>query len=78
MRDVDRELWELGIPSKTRHNEVAPAQHELAPVFSTSNLATDNNQLIMETLQRVAFRHDLQCLLHEKPFAGVNGSGQTQ
>ena len=76
MRDVDRELWELGIPSKTRHNEVAPAQHELAPVFSTSNLATDNNQLIMETLQRVAFRHDLQCLLHEKPFAGVNGSGK--
>ena len=76
MRDVDRELWELGIPSKTRHNEVAPAQHELAPVFTTSNQACDNNQLIMETLQRVAFRHNLHCLLHEKPFEGVNGSGK--
>ncbi|MDO4287574.1 MAG: glutamine synthetase III [Eubacterium sp.] len=76
MRDVDHELWELGIPSKTRHNEVAPAQHELAPVFTTSNLACDNNQLIMETLQRVAFRHNLHCLLNEKPFEGVNGSGK--
>lgn len=76
MRDVDHELWEFGIPSKTRHNEVAPAQHELAPVFSTSNLATDNNQVIMETLQRVAAKHELQCLLHEKPFEGVNGSGK--
>ncbi|MEG0377639.1 MAG: glutamine synthetase III, partial [Eubacterium sp.] len=76
MRDLDRELWQLGIPSKTRHNEVAPCQHELAPVFSTSNLATDNNQLIMEFMKKVAFRHDLACLLHEKPFAGVNGSGK--
>lgn len=76
MRDVDRELWSLGIPSKTRHNEVAPAQHELAPVFSTSNQATDNNHLIMETMERVAYRHDLTCLLHEKPFGGVNGSGK--
>lgn len=76
MREVDHDLWELGVPSKTRHNEVAPAQHELAPVFSISNQATDNNQLIMETLQRVAFRHNLQCLLHEKPFEGVNGSGK--
>lgn len=76
MRDLDRELWALGIPSKTRHNEVAPAQHELAPVFSTSNQAVDNNQLIMEFMQKVAFRHDLACLLNEKPFEGVNGSGK--
>ena len=76
MRDVDHELWELGIPSKTRHNEVAPAQHELAPVFTISNLSCDNNQLIMETLQRVAASHGLYCLLHEKPFEGVNGSGK--
>lgn len=76
MREVDHELWELGVPSRTRHNEVAPAQHELAPVFSIANQSTDNNQLIMETLQRVAARHNLQCLLHEKPFAGVNGSGK--
>lgn len=76
MRDLDRELWALGIPSKTRHNEVAPAQHELAPVFSTSNQAVDNNQLIMEFMKKVAYRHDLQCLLHEKPFEGVNGSGK--
>ncbi|SEA65684.1 glutamine synthetase [Eubacterium aggregans] len=76
MRDVDTELWKLGIPSKTRHNEVAPAQHELAPVFSTSNQATDNNHLIMETLRKVAYRHDLSCLINEKPFGGVNGSGK--
>lgn len=76
MCDVDNELWSLGIPSKTRHNEVAPAQHELAPVFSTTNLATDNNQVIMETLIRVAKRHNLACLLHAKPFKGVNGSGK--
>lgn len=76
MRDLDRELWAIGIPSKTRHNEVAPAQHELAPVFSTSNQAVDNNQLIMEFMKKVAYRHDLACLLHEKPFDGVNGSGK--
>lgn len=76
MRDVDRELWSLGIPSKTRHNEAAPTQHELAPVFSTVNQATDNNHLIMETLQTVANRHGLVCLLHEKPFGGMNGSGK--
>lgn len=76
MRDVDTELWKLGIPSKTRHNEVAPAQHELAPVFSMSNQATDNNHLIMETLRKVAYRHDLSCLINEKPFGGVNGSGK--
>ncbi len=76
MRDLDRELWAIGIPSKTRHNEVAPAQHELAPVFSTSNQAVDNNQLIMEFMKKVAYRHNLACLLHEKPFEGVNGSGK--
>ena len=76
MRDLDRELWSLGIPSKTKHNEVAPAQHELAPIFETVNIATDNNMLTMETLRVVAKRHGLACLLHEKPFAGVNGSGK--
>ena len=76
MREVDEELWSLGVPSKTEHNEVAPAQHELAPVFNTVNIATDNNQLIMETLKKVALRNNLVCLLHEKPFAGVNGSGK--
>ncbi len=76
MADLDKELWSLGIASKTRHNEVAPAQHELAPIFSNTNIATDNNQLIMEFMQRVAYRHDLACLLHEKPFDGVNGSGK--
>lgn len=76
MREIDVELWKLGVPSKTKHNEVAPAQHELAPIFSTSNVACDQNQLIMETLQKVANRHDLACLLHEKPFAYVNGSGK--
>lgn len=76
MADLDKELWSLGIASKTRHNEVAPAQHELAPIFSNTNIATDNNQLIMEFMQRVAYRHELACLLHEKPFDGVNGSGK--
>ena len=76
MRAIDVELWKLGVPSKTKHNEVAPAQHELAPIFATANVASDQNQLVMETLQKVANRHDLACLLHEKPFSGVNGSGQ--
>lgn len=76
MREIDVELWKLGVPSKTKHNEVAPAQHELAPIFATANVASDQNQLIMETLQKVANRHDLACLLHEKPFKGVNGSGK--
>ncbi len=76
MREVDSELWALGVPSKTRHNEVAPCQHELAPVISTSNQATDNNHLIMETLRRIAPKHNLHCLIHEKPFEGINGSGK--
>ena len=76
MRDVDDELWKLGVPAKTEHNEVAPCQHELAPIFSTTNIATDHNQLTMETLKKVAGRHGFACLLHEKPFAGVNGSGK--
>ena len=76
MRDLDEELWKLGILAKTKHNEVAPSQHELAPIFSTSNIATDHNELTMELMQRVAERHDLVCLLHEKPFKGVNGSGK--
>ena len=76
MEDLNRELWKLGIYAKTEHNEVAPAQHELAPIFSTTNVATDNNQLTMEIMQKVARRHGLVCLLHEKPFAGVNGSGK--
>ncbi|NLD84186.1 MAG: glutamine synthetase type III, partial [Clostridiales bacterium] len=76
MRDVDDELWKLGVPAKTEHNEVAPCQHELAPIFSTANIATDHNQLTMETLKKVAGRHGFACLLHEKPFAGVNGSGK--
>jgi glutamine synthetase len=76
MKELDVELWKLGVSAKTKHNEVAPAQHELAPIFATTNIATDNNQLVMETLQKVAMRHDLVCLLHEKPFAGVNGSGK--
>lgn len=76
MKELDNELWELGINSKTKHNEVAPAQHELAPVFSTTNIATDHNQLTMEIMKKVALRHGLVCLLHEKPFAGVNGSGK--
>ena len=76
MHDVEKELWKLGIPAKTRHNEVAPAQFELAPMFEDVNLACDHNMLVMETLQKVADRHGLVCLLHEKPFAGVNGSGK--
>lgn len=76
MEDLNDELWKLGILAKTEHNEVAPAQHELAPIFSTTNVATDNNQLMMEILQKVARKHDMVCLLHEKPFAGVNGSGK--
>ena len=76
MEDLNRELWKHGIPAKTEHNEVAPAQHELAPVYTTTNLATDQNQLTMEIMQKTALRHDLVCLLHEKPFAGVNGSGK--
>jgi glutamine synthetase len=76
MAELDEELWKLGIYAKTEHNEVAPAQHELAPVFTTSNLATDHNQLTMELMKKVALRHGLVCLLHEKPFAGVNGSGK--
>ena len=76
MNDVNEELWKLGVPAKTQHNEAAPAQHELAPVFEEANIATDHNQLIMETLKTVAGRHNLMCLLHEKPFDGVNGSGK--
>ncbi len=76
MNDVNNELWKLGVTAKTQHNEVAPAQYELAPVFSTVNVASDHNQLTMDTLQRVARRHGFVCLLHEKPFAGVNGSGK--
>ncbi len=76
MEDLNKELWKLGVLAKTEHNEVAPAQHELAPIFSTTNIATDNNQLTMEIMQKVARKHDLVCLLHEKPFAGVNGSGK--
>ena len=76
MRDVNTELWKLGVSAKTQHNEVAPAQHELAPIYAECNVAADHNQIIMETLKRVAEEHGLQCLLHEKPFAGVNGSGK--
>lgn len=76
MKDVDEELWKLGVPAKTRHNEVAPAQHEIAPIYGTVNVATDQNQMVMETLKKVASRHGLACLLHEKPFNGVNGSGK--
>ena len=76
MEELNRELWKLGILAKTEHNEVAPAQHELAPIYTTTNIATDHNQLTMEIMQRVAAKHDLVCLLHEKPFAGVNGSGK--
>nr|MCR4798795.1 glutamine synthetase III [Lachnospiraceae bacterium] len=76
MKDLDEELWKLGIYAKTEHNEVAPAQHELAPVFTTTNIATDHNQLTMELMKTVATRHHMACLLHEKPFAGVNGSGK--
>ena len=76
MHDLDEELWKLGIPAKTKHNEVAPAQHELAPVFDTSNVAVDHNQLTMEIMKQVADRHHMVCLLHEKPFEGINGSGK--
>ena len=76
MKDLDEELWKLGVYAKTEHNEVAPAQHELAPVFTTGNIAADQNQLTMEIMQKVASRHGMVCLLHEKPFAGVNGSGK--
>ena len=76
MKDANEEMWKLGIPAKTQHNEVAPAQHEIAPFYGTANIATDHNQLVMETLKKVAERHGLVCLLHEKPFAGVNGSGK--
>ena len=76
MEDLNEELWKLGILAKTEHNEVAPAQHELAPIYTTTNVATDHNQLTMEIMQKVALRHGLVCLLHEKPFAGVNGSGK--
>ena len=76
MQDLDRELWKLGILAKTRHNEVAPGQHELAPIFTITNVASDQNQLMMETMKKVAAKHGLYCLLHEKPFEGVNGSGK--
>lgn len=76
MKDLNLELWKLGVSAKTQHNEVAPAQHELAPIYETANIAVDHNQLVMETMKKVAGRHNLTCLLHEKPFAGVNGSGK--
>ena len=76
MKDINEELWKLGVSAKTQHNEVAPAQHELAPIYAQCNIATDNNQLMMEVMKKVAYRHGLVCLLHEKPFAGVNGSGK--
>ena len=76
MKDLNEELWKLGVTAKTQHNEVAPAQHELAPIYETANVAVDHNQLVMEAMKRVAYRHDLACLLHEKPYAGVNGSGK--
>ena len=76
MNDLNKELWKLGVTAKTQHNEVAPAQHELAPIYETANIAVDHNQIIMETMKRVAGKHGMRCLLHEKPFAGVNGSGK--
>ena len=76
MKDLNEELWKLGVTAKTQHNEVAPAQHELAPIYETANIAVDHNQLVMEAMKRVAIKHDLRCLLHEKPYAGVNGSGK--
>ena len=76
MKDLNLELWKLGVTAKTQHNEVAPAQHELAPIYETANIAVDHNQLFMEAMKRVAYKHDLRCLLHEKPYAGVNGSGK--
>ena len=76
MKELDEELWKLGVLAKTKHNEVAPSQHELAPIFTTSNIANDHNELTMEIMQKIAEKHGLVCLLHEKPFAGVNGSGK--
>lgn len=76
MKDLNEELWKVGVSAKTQHNEVAPAQHELAPIYSPANIAVDHNQLIMQTMKRIACRHGMKCLLHEKPFAGVNGSGK--
>ena len=76
MKELDEELWKLGVTAKTQHNEVAPAQHELAPIYETANIAVDHNQLVMEAMKRVAIRHGMRCLLHEKPYAGVNGSGK--
>ena len=76
MKDLNEELWKLGVTAKTQHNEVAPAQHELAPIYETANIAVDHNQLVMEAMKRVAVRHNMRCLLHEKPYAGVNGSGK--
>ena len=76
MKDLNLELWKLGVTAKTQHNEVAPAQHELAPIYETANIAVDHNQLVMEAMKRVAVKHDMRCLLHEKPYAGVNGSGK--
>ncbi len=76
MKDLNEELWKLGVTAKTQHNEVAPAQHELAPIYETANIAVDHNQIVMETMKRVAIHHNMRCLLHEKPFAGVNGSGK--
>jgi len=76
MKDLNTELWKLGVTAKTQHNEVAPAQHELAPIYETANIAVDHNQLVMETMKRVAVHHGMRCLLHEKPYAGVNGSGK--
>ncbi len=76
MRDLNVELWKMGITATTQHNEVAPAQHEMAPIYCDANVAVDQNQLTMETMKRVATQHDLVCLLHEKPYNGVNGSGK--
>ena len=76
MKDINLELWKIGVTAKTQHNEVAPAQHELAPIYETANIATDHNQLVMETMKKVAERHNMACLLHEKPFKGINGSGK--
>ena len=75
MKELDEELWKLGVLAKTKHNEVAPSQHELAPIFATTNVAVDHNQITMEIAKKVARKHGLRCLLHEKPFDGVNGSG---
>ena len=76
MKDLNEELWKLGVTAKTQHNEVAPAQHELAPIYETANIAVDHNQLVMEAMKRVAVKHNMRCLLHEKPYEGVSGSGK--